>query len=308
MQIAILDLGTNTFNLLIAETGDNKTLNIIHSSKQPVKLGKGGINKKLITRDAMKRGYKAIENHLETIKTFDVKKTYAYATSAIRDAGNSMEFIKNVKEKYKLYINIIPGEREAEMIYKGVRQSMQIGAEPVLILDIGGGSNEFIIANNKKIFWKQSYNLGMARMLEKFNPKDPISDEEVNEVETFLESSLVSLFEAVQLYEPTILIGAAGFFETFYALLSFLHPRRYKRTEKPVHEILHGDYIELHKKLLHSTVEDRKKMPGMELVRVEMIVLASIFVNFTLKKCRIHKVFQSDYSLKEGVIAEILNI
>ena len=207
-----------------------------------------------------------------------------------------------------MYVNIIPGEREAEMIYKGVRLSMQIGEEPVLILDIGGGSNEFIIANNKKIFWKQSYNLGMARMVEKFKPNDPITSEEVAVIEDFLESSLATLFEAVQLYEPEFLIGAAGSFETFYALLSFLHPEKYKQTGKPVHEIHYDDFSKLHRILLRSGIDERKKMPGMELVRVEMIVLASIFVNFTLKMCKLRKLYQSDYSLKEGIVAEILNI
>jgi len=308
MRIAILDLGTNTFNLLIAEIGDNKKLNIIHSSKQPVKLGKGGIQKKIITDAAIKRGFKAIENHLKVTKEYNVEKTYAFATSAIRDARNSMVFIKNVKEKYNIYVHIIPGEREAEMIYKGVRQSMQVGPDPVLILDIGGGSNEFIIANDNKIFWKQSFNLGMARMLEMFNPQDPISKEEVHKIESFFNQSLEPLFEAVQIYEPLFLIGAAGSFETFSALLSHLYPEKYSNTGIPSHEINIDDFRELHRTLLSSTIEERKKMPGMEPVRVEMIVLASIFVNFTLKKCKLHKIYQSDYSLKEGVIAELLDL
>ena len=154
MRNAILDFGTNTFNLLIVEDGNGRELNIIHISKEPVKLGRGGIHRKIITEDAFLRGIKAIENHFQRIKEFGAEKTYAFATSAIRDANNGKAFIREVKDKFNLYVNVIPGEREAELIYKGVRMSCGFSDETVLILDIGGGSNEFIIANKKQIYWK----------------------------------------------------------------------------------------------------------------------------------------------------------
>jgi exopolyphosphatase/guanosine-5'-triphosphate,3'-diphosphate pyrophosphatase len=309
MLIAILDLGTNTFNLLIADTSVSEKLSIIHTSKQAVKLGKGGIGKKILTGDALKRAYRAIENHLKTINSFHgVEKIYAFATSAIRDATNSHQFIRSIKDNYNIYVHIIPGEREAEFIYKGVRQSMELGKDPALILDIGGGSNEFIIANDKKIFWKQSFNLGMARLLEKFNPRDPITPDEISNIELYLSKELQPLFDAVQIYEPGYLIGASGSFETFSALLAVRYPSRYAGRKKTAIEILYDDYQELHRHLLRSTVEERKKMPGMEPVRVEMIVLASIFVNFTLRQCALHRIYQSDFALKEGVIAEMLNL
>ncbi len=308
MQIAILDFGTNTFNLLIADTANNKHLNIIHSSKEPVNLGKGGIHKRIITEDAFKRGMTAIENHLETVKGYNVEKIYAFGTSAIRDAHNGRAFIKTVRERFNMYVHIIPGEREAELIYRGVRLSTDMGNDPALILDIGGGSNEFIIANNKKIFWKFSFNLGMARMLEKFSPNDPINQEDIEHIESYFNQELQPLFDAIQIYEPSYLIGASGSFETFSSILSHLYPAKYSLKDSSIHEISESDYLMLHKMLLKSTLEERKKMPGMEPVRVEMIVLASIFVNFTLKQCKLHKIFQSDYALKEGIIAEILNI
>jgi exopolyphosphatase/guanosine-5'-triphosphate,3'-diphosphate pyrophosphatase len=87
-----------------------------------------------------------------------------------------------------------------------------------------------------------------------------------------------------------------------------MFPDRYKAENKPVHEIFPEDYRALHRKLISSTVEERKNMPGMEAVRVEMIVLATIFVNFTITQCEFEKILQSDYSLKEGIVAEMLNI
>jgi exopolyphosphatase/guanosine-5'-triphosphate,3'-diphosphate pyrophosphatase len=309
MKIAILDFGTNTFNLLIADNDEKNGLNYLHSSKEPVKLGQGGINNRILTPEAIERAMQAIKNHFETIKKHQAEKTYAFATSAVRDAKNSREFLNRVQREYDLYVNIIPGDREAELIYKGVRQACDFGDQKILIVDIGGGSNECIISDKTKIYWKESYDLGMARLLDKFNPEDPISENTISEIKDYLDMQLESLFTAIKKYNPTTLMGASGSFETFYALLKNRLPTKYQNNDdSPEKEIILEDYRGLHKILLTSTIEERKNMPGMEPVRVEMIVLATIFVTFILEKWNFERMILSEYALKEGVIAEILNI
>lgn len=306
MRIAILDLGTNTFNLLIADT-ENRTNGYVHHSKEAAKLGEGGINEKMILPGAQERGLTALENHFKTIKKFKAEKVYAFATSAIRDANNGKEFLRKISERFQLYVNIIPGEREAELIYKGVRQSYDLGDQMALILDIGGGSNECILADSKRIYWKESYNLGMARLLEKFNPSDPVTPDEIKKVEEYLEAELTSLFEGAKQYPPVLMLGASGSFETFFSLLAHKLPSKYSIQNNISAEIAMEDYRGLHQILLASSLEERKSMEGMEPVRVEMIVLASIFVNFVISRLKINRLIQSKYALKEGVIAEILN-
>ena len=307
-RIAILDFGTNTFNLLITEVSKENKLLVLHTSKEAVKLGEGGITKKIITPEAFKRGIAAIEQHLIRVKKFNVTKVYAFATSAIRDASNGKDFINAVREKFEIYVLVIEGEREAEMIYRGVRLSFKMDEKPVLILDIGGGSNEFIIANKKEIFWKHSFNLGMARLLETFNPSDPISKMESEKLITYLKVELKELFDAVSEFKPAILVGASGSFETIATILQHRYPAKYHQGHEPSREIAYEDFIALHDILQKSTLQERKVMQGMEPVRVEMIVLASIFIKTTLEECKLNKIIQSDYALKEGVIAEILNL
>ncbi|MCB8994521.1 MAG: phosphatase [Bacteroidales bacterium] len=307
-RVAILDFGTNTFNLLIAEISDENKLHVLHTAKEAVKLGEGGITKKIITEQAFERGLTAIERHLERVREYNVHKIYAFATSAIRDASNGKDFIHAVQQKFEIYVLIIPGEREAEMIYRGVRLSFEMDSQPVLILDIGGGSNEFIIANKKEILWKHSFNLGMARLLETFNPSDPISKDEIQELESYLKTELKELFEAAKKFKPKVLVGASGSFETISALIQHRYSGKYKKDDKASREISYEDYQSIHNLLLPSSIEERRKMQGMEPVRVEMIVLASIFINISLSECGIQKIIQSDYALKEGVIAEILNL
>jgi len=170
MRIAIIDMGTNTFNLLIAEANGESHFKTIHNSKCGVKLGEEGIDKKFIAPAAWERGLKAIETHVQTAKDFKADKIFAFATSATRDAKNGAEFVDEIFQKYQVKVNVIEGEREALLIYLGVRQAVDLGDEVNLVLDIGGGSNELILCNAKEVFWKHSFNLGIQRLLTIFNP------------------------------------------------------------------------------------------------------------------------------------------
>jgi exopolyphosphatase/guanosine-5'-triphosphate,3'-diphosphate pyrophosphatase len=305
MAIAILDFGTNTFNLLIAERRE-PGFRILYSGKQPVKLGRGGIQSNYLTPDAFERGFVAIQNHMEVIQTFEVEEIRAFATSAIRNASNGKDFVEEVWKRFGFRVRVIPGEREAELIYKGVRQAIRLTEQKGMILDIGGGSNEFIICDGQGMIWKQSFELGMARILELFNPSDPITEEEVTAIESFFSQELRPLMEVVQRENPEVLIGASGSFDTFHALImnrTGQQPDGMHGRELPMKE-----YRKLHKLLLKSTLKERMAMPGMEPVRVEMIVPATIFVSFVLRECRIGQLFHSEFALKEGVISELVGL
>ena len=305
MTLAILDFGTNTFNLLIAVRKD-RSFEILHASKQPVKLGRGGIQMNRIAPDAFERGFIAIQNHLETIREYNVDEIRAFATSAIRNATNGNQFVDAVKQRFGIRVRVIPGDREAELIYKGVRQAVPLTEEKVLILDIGGGSNEFILCNRDGIIWKRSFEIGMARVLELFSLSDPITPEEIKAVESYYLEALRPLLEVVRKEKPVRMIGASGSFDTFYSLIR--HQKGEEEDGRNGREISISDYELLHRDLVRSTLEERKSMPGMEPVRVEMIVAASIFVSFVIRLCRIRHLYHSGFALKEGVMAELVGL
>ena len=305
MIFAILDFGTNTFNLLIAERQDG-SFKIIHTSKQAVKLGRGGIQVNRMTPTAFERGFVAITNHMETIKSFQVDQIKAFATSAIRNAANGQEFVDEVKKRFGFRVSVVPGNREAELIYKGVRQALPMNREKMMILDIGGGSNEFIICNQEGIIWKQSFEIGMARILERFTLSDPIFHEEVRALESYYRQELEPLMAVVKKEKPVALIGASGSFDTFFAMIS--HKLGIEPDRVNGREISLKEYRKLHKELLRSSMEERRRMPGMEPVRVEMIVAATIFVSFVLRACHIKHLYHSEFALKEGVISELAGL
>ncbi len=306
-RIAIIDLGTNTFNLLIAEVNSDKTYQLLFQTKIGVKLGEGGINKGFIAPLPFQRGIEALKTHQQTIKKYNVEKIVAFATSAIRGASNGIEFVTKAKEELNIDIQIISGDREAELIYYGVRNAVKMAQQTSLIIDIGGGSTEFIISNHNQIIWKQSFLLGIARLLELFNPSDPITDKELKTIADYLNQQLQPLFEAVKKYPVTELIGASGSFDSIAEMVAYKFYAPAILEGKTEFTFNLDDCRIIHQMILKSTLSERLQMKGLAQMRADMIVISSILVHFIVDSFAIPKMRLSTYSLKEGVMWEILN-
>lgn len=307
MRIAILDLGTNTFHLLITSVSKTGAWRKVFKSKSVVKLGEGAIHRNEIAPIPFRRGIKALEHYKKIIDVHKPEKIFAFATSAIRSAKNGHEFVAVAKEKTGIEITVISGEKEAEFIYLGVRQCIAMDDQPALIMDIGGGSTEFIIANKAKIFWKHSFNIGAARLLEMFEPSDPILPAEIKKLMTFLSKELSILIDAVEKYKPDQLIGSSGSFDTFAEMIGYRFHKRNVISDKNSYTFSLDEYLKLHEILLFSTVEQRKKMKGLVKMRVDMIVLATICTSLVLQKTGIQKMMLSKYALKEGALSMVIS-
>jgi len=306
-RTAIIDLGTNTFNLLIVDISQSKLPQIIFQTKTSVKLGEGGINKNFISEIPFQRGIDALKSYKSTIESYNVISIKAFATSAIRSARNGNDFVIAAKKQCNIDVNVISGDTEAELIYYGVRQAVKMNDDYSLIIDIGGGSTEFIIANKNKIIWKQSFLLGVARLLEKFNPSDPITNNEIGLITDYLKSELVPLFEAVGKYNVVELLGSSGSFDSLADMITAKYYSASILDGKTEYEFNLVDFDNVYKILLKSTKEERCKMKGLVEMRVDMIVVSSILVQFILSSFDIKKVRLSTYSLKEGVLYQLLN-
>jgi exopolyphosphatase/guanosine-5'-triphosphate,3'-diphosphate pyrophosphatase len=306
VKLAIIDIGTNTFKLMIARVQEDGQFLVIDKEKIPVKLGEGGINNQIISHNPFLRGLKAMKTHKARIDRFEVDKTLAFATSAIRSADNGKDFVKKVKAETGIEIEIISGDREAELIYYGVRQALDLGNEKVLIMDIGGGSTEFIIADRERIFWKHSFDLGAARLLEVINPSEPISKAEIKRLKTYLKEQMMLLWGACELYPVNTLVGSSGSFDSLAEMIYY----RYHTEENPLVKTEYNfdlDHFEaIYKLLINSSIEKRFKMKGLAAMRVEMIVVAVIMIKYVMKKIKLNKMRLSTYSLKEGILFDYL--
>lgn len=305
-RVAVMDLGTNTFHLLIVE-GQPNDLKELRHDHVAVKLGEGGINKGLIQPEAFERGLNTMKTFQQYIEYFDVKEVKAIATSAMRSAANGKDFMQQVKAETGITIETINGDNEASYIFYGVKASDILGEKNSLILDIGGGSIEFIIANESQIFWKQSYEIGAARLMDKFHQTDPIPEDSITALQQYLDEVLESFYTAAQKYHIENLVGSSGAFETFAELAERAKGNNFDLKTLKSYRFDKPDLLKLTDKLILSNHQQRADNPYIIPVRVDMIVVASIVTRHLMKKLKINNICMSAYSLKEGVLAEILS-
>jgi len=300
--IAIIDLGTNTFHLLIAEL-NVKRPEIIFQGTIPVKLGEGGMRDGQITASAFERGISALRQFKKNIDHHKAVQVKAVATSALRSASNGDEFIRQVLAETGIAIEIIDGNREAELIFSGVRAAINMKDQNSLIMDIGGGSVEFIICDKDQIFWKKSFEIGAARLMDQFHKSDPISESNINELYSFLNSVLSDLKIQLDIYKPIQLIGSAGAFETF---ASMIDPEFSILFEKPEFNIELNQFERIAKFIICSSHEERAITASIPSVRVDMIVVATLLTRYVLNLYEFKTLKLSTYSLKEGILFEMI--
>lgn len=304
-RIAILDLGTNTFHLLVADVKEG-SFEIVYKEKIAVKIGKGGINYNNITPEAMQRALDAIHAFAGIIHNLHAKKTTASATSAIRNASNGAELLKKIKQQSGIIINTISGDEEAELIYYGVCAAVPVGNDPVLIMDIGGGSVEFIIGNEDEIYWKKSFEIGAQRLVDNFHKNDPITAEELKALNLYLAEHLEELIDQIKIYNPKTLLGSSGTFDT----LSDIYCEKEGIEKNDLQTEVPFDldaFYEIYNEIISKNKLQRLAIRGMIEMRVDMIVVAVALIKFILKTHNFEAIRVSTYALKEGMLFKLIH-
>jgi exopolyphosphatase / guanosine-5'-triphosphate,3'-diphosphate pyrophosphatase len=306
-RLAIIDLGTNTFHLLISEKTDEGTLPLYQISL-PARIGKGGINQRLITDEALERALGVLRGFRQKLDEYQVpaESTFAFGTSAVRNADNRKAFCDALLRETGLNVTVIDGNEEARYIYQGVRQALELGtSDNSLIVDIGGGSVEFIIANQQQLFWKQSFEIGGQRLMELFMRTDPLAPADRKRLYNYFEEQLIPLANAVHQYAPAVLVGSSGSFDTLVDM--DYHHRLGQGPPPGTHgfELSLEEFYRSYELLLTRNHAERMALPGMIELRVDMIVVAVCLIEYLLRSHRLRRIRVSAFALKEGVLAEL---
>ncbi len=305
MKQAVIDLGTNTFHLMIQERdGDNPPVVLFRESRA-AKIGKAGINQGVITPEAIDRALAVLHYFREQLDRFGVapETVTTIGTSAIRVAGNQAEFIERVRVATGLHIRVISGDEEAALIYRGVRASGALGPDTSLVMDIGGGSVEFILGNQDRVFWKQSFEIGGQRLMERFMTSDPIPPSAIRRLHDFFREQLLPLHNAVHQYQPTVLVGSSGTFDTLVDMDYQHRTGQWPPRDQASFGLSVEEFYRVYSELITRNHDERMTLPGMIELRVDMIVVAVCLIDYVLKAFNINTIRVSTYALKEGVLA-----
>lgn len=296
-------MGTNTFHLLMADV-ENAAFRPVAEFKHAVRLGQGGISAGILTEEAQGRAIDCLRSFLE--KTGDLglspADVHAFATSAVRSAKNGSDFTQRVFAELGLRVNIIGGVEEAGYIFDGVRATGSFAEEtaPVLVMDIGGGSVEFILGKpNGQVLWLQSFEVGGQRLVDVYMKQDPIASTDAKRLIADMERTLSPLAEACTEYKPQLLIGASGTFDT---LRQLEFPNEDTPTAHSPWKMLTPDFVRAQTERLQKLDRaQRLAIPGISELRADMIVVALLLLQAALEVSGIQQLCQSSWALKEGV-------
>jgi exopolyphosphatase / guanosine-5'-triphosphate,3'-diphosphate pyrophosphatase len=273
MLFAIIDLGTNGFRLQIAEPiGDNR-FRMVYRESIDLKLAADGIAR--IGEVPFGKGIDILVHFSGVLSKYDITCLSAFGTAALRIADNGALFIETVKDKTGIDIELISGEREAELIFKGMREAMPVFEEKVLMMDVGGGSVEFIIAGKNRMFWAQSFDVGVAILKEKFHRCDPIDALEVLQIIDFLSETLQPLMEEIKGHPNLKIMCASGTTDVFVQLLQG------NQGSKPLYyPISSGQFEGFHERFIGMTEQELKDVPGIPYEKVEMLAVSLVLMDF----------------------------
>jgi len=307
LRTAIIDLGTNTFNLLIADVdADARTFAVILSTKQAVKLGEDALTDGIIRPLPMQRAKDALTVYMAEAQRQGCTQVLAFGTSAMRDAKNAGELVLWAAQTIGLHISIISGDEEARLIAEGVRLAVPLGDMPVLIMDIGGGSTEFIIANATEVFWQRSYQLGISRVRQMLRPSDPIIATDLAAFDSLLAAELVEMVQQCAKHGITTMVGSSGSFDSFIEMIWATQGIARLSNEVLTDRFDLSALAALNTRLLAMGFDERRLVPGLVEMRVDTIHLASHMVQWVLRTCALRELLLSTYALKEGVLHRVM--
>ena len=306
-KIATIDLGTNGFRLYIAEVSEAGVFTIIHRFTNDLKIASDGFER--IGDAPYARGLAAMRQFSTQLKQFEVEKVTAFGTAALRLAANGKEFIKTVEQETGIKIQLISGEREAALIYKGMRlglfkETSPLSKKPIfedkkpfLMVDVGGGSVEFIIGDAEKVYWSRSFNVGVTILKQRFQPESRIQSIENQAIRDFLNTTCAELLEAIATFQPKIPLIACG---TLDFLVKVLRGPAYENFE-----FSKAQFDNFYQKLTFLSESDLQKVEDIPHAKIEMLSVSFVLMDWIMQILNADRFIASAFTMKAGILYEM---
>lgn len=300
MKIGTIDIGTNSMRLLIAEYIDG---NLVNRKKyvNTTRIGQGVDEQGYIREDAIERNIKALEEFSSICKEEECKNVYCMGTSALRDSKNKDIFVNLAKEKSGIDVDIIDGEKESHLGFIGVLQGLE-KTEEILVIDIGGGSTEFIIGDKDGIRFSKSENVGALRMTEKFLKQDPINENEFKDMSCFISNEIKDTLEYIKNDNVKKLVGIGGTITSLSAMNQELEVYSMEKIHNSRITLKQIEFIL--QNLKKMTLSDKKTLKGLQPKRADIITAGVEILHTIMKNLEIDEITVSEYDNLEGLMCQ----
>jgi exopolyphosphatase/guanosine-5'-triphosphate,3'-diphosphate pyrophosphatase len=306
--LAAIDIGTNSIHMVVVRVHPAiPAFTIIAKEKDTVRLGDRDPKTGDLTPVAMNRAIAALQRCQKLAKSLNAEQIVAVATSAVREAPNGRDFLKQVDAELGLFVNLISGQEEARRIYLGVLSGMEFNSTPHIIIDIGGGSTELILGDSHEPRSLSSTKVGAVRLTAEFITTDPINNTELQYLQAYIRGMLERPVEELLAYlkpgEQARLVGTSGTIET----VAIIHAReKLGIVPNPLagYQLSRKDLKEIVRRLASMNYAQRAAIPGMSDRRSEIIVAGALILLEAMTLLGIESITIGERALREGVIVD----
>jgi len=302
-KLAAIDVGTNSFHLIVAETVGKK-FRIIDKEKETVRLGGGSM--KRLSADAMKRGVRTIKmfSALAELEGATVK---AVATSAVREASNRRVFLNEVKKRTGVKINVISGKEEARLIYLGVLSSMPVFSKKILLVDIGGGSTEILVGKKGEALYSTSLKMGAVRLTAKYFKGGAIGSAAFKSCKAYVDGLLEELPDALRYGDFDAVIGTSGTIMNLSKMIRAANGKT-KKDGNGVASFSRAELLSLADMIFDASGDTREleRIPGLDPGRVDIITAGALILREVFKKLHLKGMTVCKTALREGIVMDAM--
>ena len=301
-KVTSIDIGTNTILLLVAKVERGRILPL-HEIETVARLGEGLQKNGILLREAMGRAIQTLAQYLKRSQEMGVQKIFAAGTSALREAKNSGDFLKLAQEKMDLSIEVISGEEEARLSFLAVAKDLQEREKPILVVDIGGGSTEFILGKGDQVAQWISLPVGSVRFTEQFLHSDPVQKEEWGKMEKKIRELLVNVPHPREIASMVAVGGTA-------TTLASVEQGLEDFVAEKIHHFVLGKEALKNQLLLYrsKTIEERKKIPGLPSPRADVILAGGAILYLAMEELQCPAVLISCHGVRYGLLYKKLNL
>jgi exopolyphosphatase / guanosine-5'-triphosphate,3'-diphosphate pyrophosphatase len=300
MRLGAIDIGTNSMRLLIADYVDGKFYNR-QKFVNTTRIGQDVDKEGYISKDAISRNIDALKEFVDKSKQENCEYIYAIGTSALRDSKNKEEFLTLAKEEANIEVEIIDGKEEANLGFLGVLHGLE-EVDNILVIDIGGGSTEFIVGNKEGIIFSKSENVGALRMTEKFLKSDPIDEIEFQNMEKFIQNNIEDTINNIKNNTVSKLVGIGGTITTLCAMNQELEV--YDMDKIHNSKIYIKELENILQKIKKMTINDKRRLKGLQPKRADIITAGVGILEKIMKNMEFDKIIVSEFDNLEGLICQ----
>ncbi len=301
--LAAIDIGTNSFHLVIAKIDSKKRFTVLTRDKEVVRFGSSSNDMKYLSPEAIDRGVATLKRFKLVCDSHNAD-IIAIATSATREALNKQDFLQRVFKETGIEINIVSGYEEARLIYLGVLQSLDIYKKKILLIDIGGGSTEFLIGEKGEVKIASSIKVGAVRLTNKFSLDAKVNKSDLKNSKLFVKGAINQIVRTLETVDYDLVVGSSGTINNIGSIISF------DNTPTEDFEISLNGFV-IKKKALQTalekiynadTPEERLNIPGLDPKRADIITAGAVILEQIFDELKIEKMTLSGFALREGII------